>query len=596
MDSHPCVVTVSAPRAFRPRRVGILGAAVLVLGLAVPSVAAEPSNGIIAVGASPPTGIYAMNDDGSDLQRIADSTSMVFTQASSPDGSQILYLRGSGGSNALRIVGIDGTGDRQIVPAGGPVSADWSRDGSTILYTTRFASLVPARVVLIDPDGSNERDVSGLPHAMAGHKLSPDGATLAFWGFLDGSFHLLLADVDLSVQGDVPATNIRSLVSAEHADTIRGIAWSPDGTRIAFGGQLDNPPQPPSWDCGWVTKAQDVFVVDVATGALTNLTNTQGAANAQESYPYFSPDGTRISFVAYGSSQCVNGQLVRQYEARNVFVMHVGGGARIGPYTDFQPQAGSFGVFGGAVPVWLPCIGGSAGCSLPPAMDTDPDPGPDPDPDPEVLPGPGDGGSEVRDVTQACAGAPTGVFVDVPVTQTHRLGIECTAFWGISGGYPDGTYRPGLEVTRAQMASFIQRLILKTNGSLPEATSAFVDVGGSVHAQAIGQLAAAGIVGGYGNGLYGPGDPVTRAQMATFIVRALEYRTGTTIERTVPTFSDHLDSVHRDRIEQLAAIGVTGGDAQGDYDPRRRVDRGQMGSFMARSIAYLDPTGASDEG
>ena len=161
------------------------------------------------------------------------------------------------------------------------------------------------------------------------------------------------------------------------------------------------------------------------------------------------------------------------------------------------------------------------GCAAPAVPD--PDPGPDLDPSPDPDPGPGS--VVIRDASEACAGASTGVFSDMPDAHPHRAGIECTAFWGIAGGYPDGTYRPWSEVTRAQMA--------------------------------------------------------------TFIVRAVEYRTGSAIEPVSPPFSDHLTSVHRDRIERLAAIGVTGGDASGNYDPQRRVDRGQMGSFMARSVAYL---------
>ena len=82
------------------------------------------------------------------------------------------------------------------------------------------------------------------------------------------------------------------------------------------------------------------------------------------------------------------------------------------------------------------------------------------------------------------------------------------------------SYCPDDVVTRAQMASFLVRAL-----GLGQASSAgFVDVGaGGVHAGDIDALAAAGVTAGCGVAplRYCPGDVVTRAQMATFLVRAL---------------------------------------------------------------------------
>ena len=70
------------------------------------------------------------------------------------------------------------------------------------------------------------------------------------------------------------------------------------------------------------------------------------------------------------------------------------------------------------------------------------------------------------------------------------------------------------------MASFLVRAL-----NLDQASSAgFVDVDpGSVHARAIDALAAAGVTLGCGTDplRYCPDEPVTRAQMASFLVRAL---------------------------------------------------------------------------
>ena len=80
-------------------------------------------------------------------------------------------------------------------------------------------------------------------------------------------------------------------------------------------------------------------------------------------------------------------------------------------------------------------------------------------------------------------------------------------------------YCPDRVVTRGQMAAFLVRAF----GLEAAPPAGFVDTAGSVHEASIDALAAAGITMGCGTGLlrYCPGDPVTRAQMATFLHRAL---------------------------------------------------------------------------
>ena len=92
---------------------------------------------------------------------------------------------------------------------------------------------------------------------------------------------------------------------------------------------------------------------------------------------------------------------------------------------------------------------------------------------------------------------------------------------GISAGCKTDPLRycPDSPVTRGQMASFLVRAF-----DLEEAPAAgFSDIEGSVHAGSIDALAASGVTAGCSADplLYCPNDPVTRGQMATFLVRAM---------------------------------------------------------------------------
>ena len=108
-------------------------------------------------------------------------------------------------------------------------------------------------------------------------------------------------------------------------------------------------------------------------------------------------------------------------------------------------------------------------------------------------------------------------FVDVPSRDTHATAIYRVAIAGITQGCRDRNYCPQDSVTRAQMSAFLTRAL-----DLPVAGAGFDDTGGHVHEAAIGAVAGAGIAGGYGDGTFGPNDPVTRAQMATFLTRGLD--------------------------------------------------------------------------
>jgi hypothetical protein len=90
----------------------------------------------------------------------------------------------------------------------------------------------------------------------------------------------------------------------------------------------------------------------------------------------------------------------------------------------------------------------------------------------------------------------------------------------ITTGYSDGTYRPAQNVTRGQMASFIIRA-LYPGGFTYTPTPYFSDVPESHWAfPYVQKMYDAGITTGYADDTYRPSLNVSRAQMATFIGRA----------------------------------------------------------------------------
>lgn len=197
-----------------------------------------------------------------------------------------------------------------------------------------------------------------------------------------------------------------------------------------------------------------------------------------------------------------------------------------------------------------------------------------------------------RDISDACpvGGVPEDEFTDVPGANVHERAVDCIRWWEVT--VQNGAYGASNDVQRGQMASFLARIVTLTGGQLPEAPpDAFTDDNGTTHERAINQLAAAKVVSGKGGGLYAPNEGVSRAQMAAFLVRTVEYRTGQPLPPGEDAFTDDQGNTHEPSINKAAAAGITGGSATGGYNPAGIVRRDQMGSFLARVLDLLVESG-----
>lgn len=146
---------------------------------------------------------------------------------------------------------------------------------------------------------------------------------------------------------------------------------------------------------------------------------------------------------------------------------------------------------------------------------------------------------------------------------------------GITGGCGAGVYCPNSAVTRAQMASFLVRAA----NLPPSSTDHFGDDESSIHENDINALASSGVTGGCDPIRYCPNASVSRAQMASFLVRVLDLPAT-----SQDYFTDDEGSLHENDINALARAGVTGGCSAGSYCPNSAVSRGQMAAFLHRAF------------
>jgi hypothetical protein len=181
-------------------------------------------------------------------------------------------------------------------------------------------------------------------------------------------------------------------------------------------------------------------------------------------------------------------------------------------------------------------------------------------------------------------------FLDVPLDYPFYTEIGKLSARGVTLGCGGGNYCPEASVTREQMAAFIIRALGMPNPPTPS-QQRFADVPPSNPFYAfIEEMAIRGITLGCGTNaqgqpLYCPSSPVTREQMAAFIIRALgEFNPPTPMSQR---FNDVPPSnIFYNFIDRMAVLQITLGCSVSPplYCPSNSVTRGQMAAFLVRAF------------
>ena len=146
---------------------------------------------------------------------------------------------------------------------------------------------------------------------------------------------------------------------------------------------------------------------------------------------------------------------------------------------------------------------------------------------------------------------------------------------GITVGCSAERYCPNDPVTRGQMATFLVRAL-----DLPAATADyFTDDETSTHEDASTGSRRPASPRAARPRKYCPDANVTRAEMATFLSRALALPATAT-----DYFTDDETSTHEQNINRVKAAGITSGCTPTTYCPTAPVTRGQMAAFLQRAL------------
>jgi hypothetical protein len=189
--------------------------------------------------------------------------------------------------------------------------------------------------------------------------------------------------------------------------------------------------------------------------------------------------------------------------------------------------------------------------------------------------------------SDALLGAFLADFSDVPADGLFHDYVTVLIKNGITAGCGGGNYCPASAATRAQMAVFLLKSLYGSSYVPPPAIGLFLDVPvEDPFAPWIEKIYDLGVTAGCGGDNYCPASPVTRAQMAVFLLKTREGATYTP-PPAIGVFGDVPPSdPFAPWIEQIYSENITGGCSTTPllYCPGSAVTRGQMAPFLVKTF------------
>ena len=191
--------------------------------------------------------------------------------------------------------------------------------------------------------------------------------------------------------------------------------------------------------------------------------------------------------------------------------------------------------------------------------------------------GSGSSGGVAKDNVTVTPATPTVSFTDVPASAYYYDAVKWAQEKGITGGIGNGLFGPNQPCTRAQIVTFLWRA---AGSPEPKAMSSFSDVSAdSYYAKAVAWAVENGITTGTGDGKFSPDATCTRAQSVTFLFRAIGKLVDSKAE-----FSDVLtDSYYANAVAWAVENGVTNGIGDGLFGPDNSCTRAQIVTFLYRA-------------
>ena len=182
---------------------------------------------------------------------------------------------------------------------------------------------------------------------------------------------------------------------------------------------------------------------------------------------------------------------------------------------------------------------------------------------------------------------PAQVFSDVPSSYWAYPAISSLRSKGIVSGYPDGTFKPGAAITRAEFATMLVKALgLSTTGM----TGTFTDVAADDwYYGSVNDAVYDGLVSGMGDNLFAPNALITREQMAVMVAKALGTNAPAVDGTELSAFSDGsaVSSWAVTGMEEAVKAGIVNGMTADTLAPLDSATRAQAAVMIFKLLSIL---------
>lgn len=162
-----------------------------------------------------------------------------------------------------------------------------------------------------------------------------------------------------------------------------------------------------------------------------------------------------------------------------------------------------------------------------------------------------------------------------------NIGLNYTDHFAYMVGYPDGTFMPQANITRAEVAAIIYRLMTPASrAKFSSADCMFSDVqAGMWFNESVCTLVKAGIISGYPDGTFKPNQSITRAEFSSMIARMFSVSyVGNN------SFEDINGHWAQSYMNILSKLGILKGDSNGNANPDANLTRAEAAAMCNRLV------------
>lgn len=180
---------------------------------------------------------------------------------------------------------------------------------------------------------------------------------------------------------------------------------------------------------------------------------------------------------------------------------------------------------------------------------------------------------------------PMAPFTDADRTAWYHDGVHYCVEHGLMVGTSADTFEPNTTTTRGMIATILWRL---EGSPMVDTAMNYTDVpSGSWYEEAIRWADSTGVVLGYGDGTFGPDDPITREQMAAMLWR---YAGKPQAESSLADFTDESETSQWAESAMLWAVeqGLIEGMGNAQLNPQGQATRAQAATILMRFVEKIE--------